>query len=249
MEIIFDWLLSPIDPSRVHAVDALLSWHARLMVLAWGVIAPLAVLVARYFKIMPRQNWPHQLDSPHWWRFHWACQTVVIVLSALGLGLVLAGQDSAHSAPVHRILGYLILTFAAMQALSGVMRGTKGGPTARAPDGSLSGDHYDMTRRRLIFEAMHKGLGYGLLASGAECILLGLWAANAQMWMWLFIPGWWAMLIAFAGWLQFRRGAYDTYQAIWGPDERHPGNRMKKQGWGTVRPGDLPRFRENGKLP
>lgn len=249
METIIDWLLSPIDPSRVHSVDVLLSWHARVMTLAWGVIAPVAVLVARYFKIMPRQDWPRRLDNPVWWRVHWKGQTVVVVLSALGLGLILAAPEASHSAPVHRILGYLILGFAVVQALSGVLRGTKGGPTAPGTDGALSGDHYDMTRRRLIFEAVHKSLGYGLLASGAVCILLGLWAANAQLWMWLFIPGWWGVLIAVAVWLQFRRGAFDTYQAIWGPDERHPGNRMKKQGWGTVRPGDLDRFRKTGKLP
>ena len=60
----WDWLLGPIDPSRAHEVGTLISWHARTMVLAWGILAPLAVMIARFFKVLPSQNWPGELDNP-----------------------------------------------------------------------------------------------------------------------------------------------------------------------------------------
>ena len=40
-----------------------------------------------------------------------------------------------------------------------------------------------------------------------------------------------------AQWRLQRQGrCIDTYQAIWGPDPRHPGNRLKPVGWGVRRP-------------
>jgi hypothetical protein len=40
---------------------------------------------------------------------------------------------------------------------------------------------------------------------------------------------------AFARWQRAGR-CIDTYQAIWGPDPAHPGNRRPPVGWGVRRP-------------
>ena len=114
-------------------------------------------------------------------------------------------------------------------------RGSKGGPTSPAPDGSPRGDHYDMTARRVAFERIHKSVGYTAMLAATLAIPTGLWAANAPVWMWALLACWWALLAAaFAG-LQRRGLALDTYQAIWGPDPRHPGNRRAPIGWGVRR--------------
>lgn len=230
--------MSPIDAARAHDLDLLTSWHGRVMVLVWGVIAPVTVLTARYFKILPWQNWPSQLDNPTWWRAHWIGQTGVIVFSFAGLAFILAADSPADDAPMHSILGYAVIAMVSVQGLTGLFRGTKGGPTSRAPDGSMSGDHFDMTPHRLAFEAIHKILGYAILMAAVACILLGLWTANAPRWMWLLLGIWWSGTFALAIALQSAYGSFDTYQAIWGPDPTLPGNRRIKQGWGTVRPGD-----------
>ncbi|MEL6104270.1 MAG: cytochrome b561 domain-containing protein, partial [Pseudomonadota bacterium] len=185
----WDWLGAPIDPSRAHNISQAVAWHGRSMVLAWGVLAPLAVIGARFFKIMPGQNWPQELDSPVWWRTHWIGQTCVLLVSAVGLWLVAVADFSQVG--LHAILGYSLLVGLCVQALLGVFRGSKGGPTAPAKDGSHRGDHYDMTPWRRMFEAVHKTLGYGLLALAAATILLGLWTANASIWMWLVLSLWW----------------------------------------------------------
>lgn len=234
----WDWLFAPIDPSRGHDVGFALSWHARVMTLAWGVVVPSAVLAARYLKIMPGQDWPQELDNKTWWHSHWMGQSFAYLLSFLGLGLILSVDNSNPAAGLHRWLGYTVLAFGTLQILLGVYRGSKGGPTAPASDGSPRGDHYDMTRWRLCFERMHRVLGYLALILGLVTIVTGLWAANGPHWMWIMLTGWWIGLLFLAAICQVRGRAFDTYQAIWGPDPDLPGNRRPKAGWATVRPGD-----------
>lgn len=234
--MIWDWLLAPVDPARAHEVGVAMSWHARVMVLGWGIVAPMSVLVARFFKVLPGQDWPRDLDSKVWWRCHWISQAGVLLLSLFGLVLILSSHQNTGLAWGHRLLGYMVIALGLSQGLSGLLRGSKGGPTDPRPDGSWSGDHYDMSTHRLVFEKVHKSCGYLTLGLAVPAILTGLWAANAPNWMWVFLVGLWAGLLVAAAILQMSGRAVDTYQAIWGPDPVHPGNRMEQQGWGTVRP-------------
>lgn len=241
-----DWLLSPIDPTRVHDIGHALSWHARLMVLSWGVLTPVAILVARFGKITPRQRWPQEVDSHLWWNTHYMGQSASFVIACIALLLILISNQNPGAARLHPILGYLIMSLGLLQILSGIFRGNKGGPTELPVTGSLRGDHYDMTRRRLLFEFVHKSVGYTTMGLVLFALPSGLWAANAPNWMWLAIGGWLLLLLVTGICLQRRGRAYDTYQAIWGPDLSHPGNTLPKQGLGTVRPSESPHFkREN----
>lgn len=232
----WEWLLSPIDAGRPHQIGTLLSWHARAMVLGWGICVPLGVLIARYFKIWPGQDWPRELDSQRWWIAHRVFQYTAAALSLIAVLLIwLHGRDHADAQP-HRILGYGVLALLCLQVAGGLLRGTKGGPTDRAPDGSLRGDHFDMSRRRLAFEVVHKGAGYLALVLAVAAILSGLWYANGPVWMWGVLGLWWAALGWGAVLCQRRRMAVDTYQAIWGPDTAYPGNRLRPVGVGVTRP-------------
>lgn len=224
-----DWLLTPIDPSRAHEISDLVAWHGRLMVLAWGALFPLGILIARFWKITPRQNWPHELDNQIWWHAHLGLQYSggAAMLAALALILLAGGAgDSTHAN-----IGWVIAGLAALQFSAGWLRGTKGGPTEPDP----RGDHFDMTPRRLVFEYVHKFAGYGLLALAAWGIISGMWLANAPVWMWCGLGLWWAALIAAFIVLQRRGKAIDTYQAIWGPDPDLPGNQRRPIGWGVQR--------------
>nr|WP_306267970.1 cytochrome b561 domain-containing protein [Pararhizobium sp. IMCC3301] len=226
-----EWLFSPIDPSRAHLISAGISWHARLMLLAWGILAPAAILGARFFKITPRQDWPRVLDNPFWWRTHWMTQSLVIFLSVIGLAIIILTALAQSEAGLHQWLGYTVLVSGVFQGLSGYFRGSKGGPANRISDDVRSGDHYNMTPWRLAFETVHKSIGYLVLPVAAVAIISGLWSVNGAVWMWVTIFGWWVFLIVVSLHLQARGYAVDTYQAIWGPDPHHPGNQMKPQGW------------------
>ncbi|MEM6590112.1 MAG: cytochrome b561 domain-containing protein [Pseudomonadota bacterium] len=224
-----DWLLAPIDPSRAHEVGFAVSWHARSMVVAWGILAPLAILIARFFKVIPGQDWPREVDNLVWWRTHWIGQSVVLALTALGLALVWPFNLGAMT--LHNWLGLVLIGFLGMQVLLGIFRGSKGGPTA--PE--MRGHHYDMTPWRHSFEALHKTLGYAALVLAMVVIVTGLWKANAPVWMWVALALWWSGLILAFVVLQRRGMAIDTYQAIWGADPGHPGNQLPHPGWGVRR--------------
>ncbi|MGL4636699.1 MAG: cytochrome b561 domain-containing protein [Beijerinckiaceae bacterium] len=231
-----DWLMMPMDPARAHDVSAAVAWHGRTMTLAWGVAVPLGVFVARYLKVLPNQNWPEKLDSKFWWNTHQGLHYLAGLLTLTGVALVLQGVTQLESSGYHALFGWAVVILATAQFLGGWLRGSKGGPTEPAADGSLHGDHYSMTLRRLVFEYVHKTGGYLALGIAITAILTGLWRANAPVWMWLVLLLWWAMLVILAALMQRQGRAVDTYQAIWGPDAHHPGNARKPIGFGINRP-------------
>jgi hypothetical protein len=226
-----DWLLASIDPARPHLVDAAIAWHARLMVLAWGILFPLGVLIARFFKVTPRQDWPAQRDNRFWWHSHLGLQYLGGGLMLIALATILAGHGARGFGSAHAWLGYAVLVLGAMQFLAGWLRGSKGGPS----EPSLRGDHYDMTARRIAFEYLHKSAGYLALLLAVGAILTGLWQANAPRWMWIVLGGWWLGFVLAFVLLQRRGRAVDTYQAIWGPSPEHPGNLRRPIGLGVRR--------------
>lgn len=230
-----EWLLAPIDAGRAHDLDLYQAWHGRLMVLAWAFLFPLGILAARFFKITPRQDWPNRLDNPFWWHLHRLTQYVGGV--AVIIALVLIEPSGLTPLNHHAAAGWLVIVLCVVQFLSAWLRGSKGGPTDPAPDGSLRGDHFDMTLRRRIFERVHKVVGYIAILLALGVTGTGLWTANAPVWIWLAIALWWCLLGAAFVRLQRMGRAVDTYQAIWGPDENLPGNTVKPIGWGIVRPG------------
>lgn len=232
---LFEWLLTPLDPSRMHAVDWAVSWHGRLMVLAWLFAFPAGILTARFFKITPMQDWPHVLDNVFWWKLHLRLQYFggACVLASISIAILSIETSDTNPAMMHHIFGWIVIVAMVVQFLGGWLRGTKGGPTKPAPDGSLRGDHYDMTLRRVIFERVHKSVGYLAVFCAWIAIALGLVIAKAPNWMAL--GGLIVVLTQIALFITFQRKgmARDTYQAIWGPGKEHPGNAKRPIGRGV----------------
>jgi hypothetical protein len=93
-----------------------------------------------------------------------------------------------------------------------------------------------MTPWRRVFERLHKTLGWVAVAASAAVIVLGLVIVDAPRWMLLVLCLWWLAFVVVFVRLQARGRCIDTYQAIWGPDPAHPGNRVPPTGWGVRRP-------------
>lgn len=228
----WEYLSAPIDAERAHELSDTQLWHARMMFLAWGIIAPTAVIIARFFKVLPGQDWPNRLDSQFWWRYHWIGHSIVLVLTLVAAALVYLNSGSDHH--WHGFLGYVVVALVCFQVILGYFRGTKGGPLDPLPDGSLRGDHYSMSGRRRRFELLHKSVGYATLLIALTTLFFGLWLSNSPRWMWFLVIAWWCLLVCVFIALQRRGMALDTYQAIWGPEPVHPGNKLPVS-WGMNR--------------
>ena len=235
------WLALPISGTADHLIAPVVSWHGRIMVAAWGLAVPVAVLLARFFKVKPNQAWPDELDTKFWWYGHQLLNYSAVAATCGAAALVWRqGDYSGTVRELHSWMGWSIVALGLLQMLGGQLRGSKGGPTAPriAADGSVldyHGDHYDMTRRRLVFEYVHKALGYSALLLSATTIVLGMWAADAPRWMWGGLGLWWCVLLVLFARLQSSGRCLDTYQAIWGPDPVHPGSAVPPVGWGIRR--------------
>lgn len=226
------WLMAPLSGAASHHVDPWLAWHARTMVLAWGVLLPLGALAARYFKVTPQQDWPHVLDRKAWWHAHRGLQWSGVLL--MTAGVMLAWNQSSGATPMaiwHARGGWLLLGLGWFQIVASWLRGSKGGPTDR----QMRGDHYDMTARRVWFERLHKGVGWSAVLGAMGVIAVGLVVADAPRWMPISLVLWWSALAAAAFHWQREGRCIDTYQAIWGPSPQHPGNRARPLGWGVHR--------------
>ncbi len=185
-----DWLFAPLSGGSAHTLSPMIAWHARCMVMAWGVIVPVAVLVARYWKIWPGQGWPQELDSKAWWHSHRLGQLFAVAVMSLGAYLAWRSNTllSSEALKLHSNLGWTLACRGWAQVLGGTLRGTKGGPG----EASERGDRFDMTPRRRLFEWSHKIMGWLALALACITIVLGLDLVNAPRWMMLSLFIWWA---------------------------------------------------------
>ena len=198
-------------------------WHGLMMALAWLVLIPTGTVIARFYKVRPRQDFPGHADDRFWWNSH-------RILQSVGAGLTVLAAWWAYKARggemdwlvLHAQLGLAVIGLCALQIAAPMFRGTKGGPTDTYADpkdpGTWGGDHYDMTLRRRIFEAWHKNLGYVVMAAGAVAIWTGIETAGLpDEWKWAFVV---AALVFTAAFVRLTRlgRRIDTWIAIWGPD-------------------------------
>lgn len=234
IEIVFNWSLLPISGNNYHFVDFRTAWHGRIMVFTWSFAIPISILVARFFKVTPKQNWPYQLDNKFWWHTHRYINYLSIFLTVIGIFFIWKhDQYEGISRQLHYYLGWIIALLCVIQLGSSWLRGTKGGPTAPMLDKngkiiSLFGDHYCMTPKRVLFERIHKFIGYFMWLIALTVTTLGLFIADAPRWMWFCLLVWWIGLVILFWLLQKNGFCIDTYQAIWGPDPTLPGNKVKQ---------------------
>ena len=210
------------------SVTPAMAAHGALMLTAWGVLMPAGGAAARYFKVMPGQDFPRVVENLTWWRWHRGLQYGGMALATAALGIIL-WETGGRFDTLHGRCGLAVMTLGWLQVVSGLLRGTKGGSTDHSADphdpATWRGDHYDMTRRRHVFEAWHKPAGWITMVLAGATIVLGLQLVGSPAWL-LFVVG---VLQAGAG-LSILDGAarhrwVDTYASLWGPDPRHPGNR------------------------
>jgi hypothetical protein len=232
IEALLAWFSTPLSGQTNHDIAGWTAWHARLMVLSWGILIPIGAIAARFYKVTETQDWPSQLDNKTWWHMHRWLQGLGVMAMTVGIWLVFGtGTRNGIAAWIHVVLGWSVCAVGWLQVVAGILRGSKGGRT----DVRVRGDHYDMTNWRRRFERLHKGLGWLAIVVAIPTIAVGLKVSDAPRWMAFVMIIWWAGLAVWFVRLQLQGRCIDTYQAIWGPDEEHPGNRIPPIGWGISR--------------
>ena len=188
-----------------------MAWHASLMLVAWGLMLPVGVLLARFFKVTPEQDFPKIRDNQFWWNWHRGLQYGGLILASFSTGLM--WQKTGLGESTHAQLGLALIGLAWLQAVSSWVRGSKGGPTEK----QLRGDHYDMTARRLVFESWHKTFGWTCLVAALLVIGSGFYQVGAPSTLYIGIPAVLALVftIVFSSLTKQKRWI-DTYKAIWG---------------------------------
>ncbi|WP_448948065.1 cytochrome b561 domain-containing protein [Lautropia mirabilis] len=236
-----DWLRAPLHTGPLDDVNPVDFWHGVLMGTAGAVLVPVAVLAARYWKIVPGQDWPRIINHRGWQRVHGLCGVAAVLCLVAGVAMAFQGMSLAsHLAHPHAWMGWGVMAVLLLLVVNIALRGSIGGPGRHQPRTlvhlhDVPGDHYDMTRRRRIFEHGHRWLGYGLMLALFANVMTGYWHVNVPRGLAVATLAWWACL-ALMAWRWERQGrAVDGYQARWGPSMAHPGNRIPRLGGGLHR--------------
>lgn len=216
-----------MDPFLVHAV---------LMSIAWFILLPAGILIARFFKVTKNQDWPNELDNQFWWHSHRWLNYAGIGLATLGVLIMWQTIGGPALQDWHGRVGLAAMTLGWLQIVSAWLRGSKGGPTEPNADpndpATWRGDHFDMTLRRQLFEAWHKQLGYVVLSLALIAAWQGLESIAAPLWI-KTLP--WLAASIFVILFHFftRQGRrFDTHAAIFGSTSKpncHTDKRKKRE--------------------
>merc|ERR1712048_311044 len=119
-----------------------------LMTFAWGGCLPFGVVVANRLRNVPSAS------KGSWFNVHWKCQRVGWIAQLIGFFVALwyCQAYASHLASGHAIVGMSVGIFGTLQPLNAAFR-----PHPTTPK----------TWTRIIFEVVHKGLGW-------ICVLLGI---------------------------------------------------------------------------
>eukprot|EP01018_Ginkgo_biloba_P014477 Gb_35827 [translate_table: standard] len=102
--------------SRSSSTDTLRRNHGILNILGWGVLLPLGVIIARYFR-----QW-----DPIWFYLHIGFQVSGFILGVVAVAMGISLYNKLNSdVDAHRALGIFILSLGALQVLALLLRPQK----------------------------------------------------------------------------------------------------------------------------
>ena len=130
--------------------------HGSLMLIAWGWFLPSGALIAKFSKD----------KNPNWFQLHRMCQMVGLLIGTIGFIYALVMFDSLSQpgfmAYHHAVLGCIVMSIGYFQPINGILR-----PHLPENEGDKK------SQKRIIWEKVHKALGWISLILSAITIGLG----------------------------------------------------------------------------
>eukprot|EP00038_Savillea_parva_P006850 m.166278 g.166278 ORF g.166278 m.166278 type:complete len:1139 (+) comp12671_c0_seq1:83-3499(+) len=118
--------------------------HGMLMTVAWACVVPIGILVARF-----------KLGSQGlWFKVHRAWQLFGLLLAFVGLAIIVSAvheEGAPHFMVTHAKVGLAVMVAAGIQPLNSLIKRPK----------PADGDHVSFNR--MVWEMVHKGIGYGVV--------------------------------------------------------------------------------------
>ncbi|KAJ3708207.1 hypothetical protein LUZ61_011912 [Rhynchospora tenuis] len=157
-------------------------WHGLLVTLGWGILMPIGIMMARYFKKY----------DPFWFYAHISIQGIGFVLGLVGIIIGFSlDDDDVNNIDVHKAIGIIILVFGALQVKAFFIRPVKTSKIRRY----WNWYHHNIGRAAVILgianiflglniadESTGWSVGYGIFLAiwGLSCIFLEvkLWMSN-----------------------------------------------------------------------
>ncbi|KAM3744169.1 hypothetical protein ACB098_06G032100 [Castanea mollissima] len=166
--------------------------HGILNILGWGILLPIGVIIARYFRVHP---FDLEKKKKLWFYLHVSFQSIGYVLGTIGwgIGLWLGHASKYYTFRTHRILAIFIFTFATLQMLAFRLK-------------PKNTDDY-----RKHWNMYHHFLGYALLATISVNIFQGIAILKpVYTWKWAYVAilgAFGVVTIAFEiyTWIKFRK--------------------------------------------
>jgi len=157
--------------SAQRTVPAVLFVHLVLMAIAWGGILPFGAVVAKTLRSVPGG------DAAGWFRLHKRFQCVGWLLQLLGCGAAIwyAQSQGVHFRSTHSWIGIFVVVIGTLQPLNAILR-----PHKRSlvhTDLTVTRTE-EKTKARVIWEVVHKGLGWIAVIIGPLNCVLGIALAH-----------------------------------------------------------------------
>ena len=138
LRVCMDWLLAPVHAGPPDDVNQADFWHGVLMAVGGGVLVPVSVLAARYWKIVPGQDWPRVINHRGWQIVHHAGGALALLCLVTGVTLVFQGMSLAsHLNHPHAWAGWGVMTLVLLLVLN----------TAHRRPGAAAGAHAGASAR------------------------------------------------------------------------------------------------------
>jgi len=173
--------------------------HALLMLLAWAAILPSGVIWARFQRDNPKQC----LGKPVWFAVHSVGQMFGVCVSVAGFACAVAyvqDEGGDHFDNLHTIWGLVVVLLGLMQPINALFR----------PHPHANGEQQSTCTARMLWEYLHKGVGYTVIILGLINVIFGILEAEERNYGDSIVP----LTAAIAGTLVLVMILYVSYQYI-----------------------------------